>query len=172
MNRSKKNFAVCLLVSILLIGFDQLTKYLAVTKLKDGPVILWKGVFELRYLENNGAAFGMMQNMHILFYIATLAITVLLLYALWKMPTGKRYIMMRVVSVGILSGAIGNFIDRTVHHYVIDFLYFRLIDFPIFNVADIYVTCSAIGMVLSILFVYKEKDFAFISKNKETEGGK
>ena len=60
----------------------------------------------------------------------------------------------------------GNLIDRIFLHYVRDFLYFVLIDFPIFNVADIYVTLSAVALIIMILFVYSDDDFAFLKKKK------
>ena len=59
----------------------------------------------------------------------------------------------------ILSGAVGNFIDRVRFQYVIDFFYFKLIDFPVFNVADCYVTVGFILLLILILFKYKEDDF-------------
>ena len=62
----------------------------------------------------------------------------------------------------ICSGALGNFIDRIAHRYVVDFFYFELIDFPVFNVADIYVTVSAVLLILLILFYYKEDELSQI----------
>lgn len=65
---------------------------------------------------------------------------------------------MRFIIVLLVSGAIGNFIDRCLNNYVIDFFYFKLIDFPVFNVADIYVTVAAILLILLFCFYYKEED--------------
>lgn len=65
---------------------------------------------------------------------------------------------MRFIIVLLVSGAIGNFIDRCLNNYVIDFFYFKLIDFPVFNVADIYVTVAAIFLILLFCFYYKEED--------------
>ena len=59
----------------------------------------------------------------------------------------------------LFAGGIGNFIDRIRLNYVIDFLYFSLIDFPIFNVEDIYVTLAAFAMILLGLFYYKDEDY-------------
>ena len=56
-------------------------------------------------------------------------------------------------------GALGNFIDRVFRNYVVDFFYFKLIDFPVFNVADIYVTVAAFAMIILGLFYYKEEDY-------------
>ena len=160
-------FVISLIAAALLIVLDQLTKQLAVSFLKGSPKVLIPGVFELRYLENNGAAFGMLQNQHWLFYIITVVLSIAIVVILWKMPTAKKYLWLRICGVGILAGAFGNFIDRVSHHYVVDFLYFSLIDFPIFNVADIYVTLSAILAFVLILFVYKDDDLNFLSGKKE-----
>ena len=69
-----------------------------------------------------------------------------------KVPHERRFIPLRICMLMIASGAIGNMIDRIRLNYVIDFFYFELIDFPIFNVADIYVTVAAIFLILLILF--------------------
>ena len=167
MKKHAGTFVISLIVTALLVVLDQLTKILAVSFRKDAPTVLIPGVFELRYLENNGAAFGLLQNQHWLFYIITIVLSIAILVVLWKMPTDKKYVWLRICGIGILAGAFGNFIDRVSHHYVVDFLYFSLIDFPIFNVADIYVTCSAILAFVLILFVYKDDDLNFLSGKKE-----
>ena len=70
----------------------------------------------------------------------------------------RHYMPLRVCAVLIVSGALGNFIDRVRLDYVVDFLYFKLIDFPIFNVADIYVTVTTIFLFLLLCFYYKEEE--------------
>ncbi|MBM6854217.1 signal peptidase II [Mediterraneibacter glycyrrhizinilyticus] len=152
---------------IVLILIDQFTKYLAVTFLKDnGPFIIIDGVFQLRYLENRGAAFGMMQGKQYLFVAVAAVIVLLIAYFYQKMPMTKKYIPLRICAVLLCSGAIGNMIDRLKLNYVVDFFYFDLIDFPIFNVADCYVVVACIAFVFLILFYYKEDDdFAWISIN-------
>ena len=75
----------------------------------------------------------------------------------------------------LLAGAAGNLIDRAFRQSVVDFIYFKPIDFPVFNVADIYVTCSTFALVLLILRFYEDEDFAFLSRKKEAasqEAGK
>ena len=67
----------------------------------------------------------------------------------------------------LLSGAVGNFIDRIFRNYVVDFFYFSLINFPVFNVADIFVVISFIGIAVSILFIYKDDEFEFLSIRKK-----
>ena len=75
-----------------------------------------------------------------------------------KLPSGNRYLPLYISMVLLLSGAVGNLIDRAVRGFVVDFFYFSLIDFPIFNVADIYVTCGAALFFIVFIFVYKEED--------------
>ncbi len=149
--------------------FDQFTKYLAVSRLKDQqPFVLIDGVFEFRYLENRGAAFGMMQDMQYLLAGGALLICGVIAFLYLRMPERRRYIPLRICAVLLCAGAIGNMTDRIRFHYVIDFLYFRLIDFPIFNVADCYVVVSCIVFVLLILFYYREEDdFSFLAGKKE-----
>lgn len=156
---------------ILTLFLDQWTKYLAVTILRrqtSFPLI--RGVFELRYLENRGAAFGIMQNRQIVFVAGGVIILALILYFYHKMPFTAHYTPLRICAVLLASGAVGNMIDRIRQDYVIDFFYFRLIDFPIFNVADCYVVIACILFVILILFYYTdENDFQFLSfqKNKK-----
>ena len=148
----------------ILIFFDQWTKMLAVSKLKNqSAFVLINGVLELNYLENKGAAFGMLQNqMWFFIFIAVLIIGVIS-YILAMAPMKKKYAWLHVLLTFIAAGAVGNMIDRIRLEYVVDFIYFRLINFPIFNVADIYVTVCTILLVIVLLFVYKEEDLKFLS---------
>ena len=135
--------------------FDQFTKYLAVTRLKNQePFVLIEGVFEFRYLENRGAAFGMLQDMQYVLAAGALIVCGVIVFLYFRMPVRRRYIPLRICAVFLCAGAIGNMIDRIRLHYVIDFLYFRLIDFPIFNVADCCVVVSCIAFALLLLFYY------------------
>lgn len=153
---------------IVLIFLDRVTKSLAVTHLKgQEDLVLIKDVFVLHYLENQGAAFGIMQEKQILFYIATIVILAVIVYFYWKLPMEKRFFPLHIIAVLVISGAIGNFIDRVTNQYVVDFFYFKLINFPIFNVADIYVTGGAIAFVVLLLFYYKETDFNRIWNKKQ-----
>ena len=154
---------------ILLILFDQWTKSLAVANLMNQePFVIIKNVFQLRYLENRGAAFGMMQGQQTFFVISALIAVVVITYVYFKLPWEKRFHPLRAVVLFIASGAVGNLIDRLVLGYVVDFFYFELIDFPIFNVADIYVTCATIILALLILFYYKEDELdCLFPKKKE-----
>lgn len=147
-----------------LVALDQYTKYLAVTQLKDKPAfIIFNGILELNYLENNGAAFGMLRNQKAFFIFVALVVLSVIAYVLFKMPDQKKYRVLHLLLSLITAGAIGNMIDRIRLNYVVDFIYFVLINFPIFNVADIYVTVSTAVLVFLLLFVYKENDLSFIS---------
>ena len=144
---------------VVLVLLDQITKHLVVLHLKDrSAYVLIKDVFQLEYLENRGAAFGVLQNQRIFFYISVLLITIAVIWFYHKVPIEHKYLPLRICAVLILSGAFGNCIDRIRLNYVVDFLYFKLINFPIFNVADIYVTVAAFLLVILILIYYKEDD--------------
>lgn len=165
MSLKKKIFLFLDLSSIVaLILLDQYTKYLAVIHLKDKAVLnIINGVLELNYLENTGAAFGMLQNQKAFFIFVAIVILSVIAYILFKTPDDRKYTILHILLSLIAAGAIGNMIDRIRYDYVVDFIYFVLINFPIFNVADIYVSISAVVLVILLLFYYKEKDLDFIS---------
>lgn len=154
-----KKYTIYSASTILLILLDQFTKYVAGVRLKghDSFVIL-KGVFELHYLENRGAAFGMLQNQRLFFVIMTMIMMMIILWCYQKTPDDPHYIPLKLCGILISAGAIGNFIDRVFLGYVIDFFYFSLINFPIFNVADIYVVIGFALLSILILFYYKEEE--------------
>lgn len=168
--QKQKNLSYLLGVAGFVIGLilDQFSKYLAATDLKqNGPNVLINGVFQLRYLENRGAAFGIMQNKQYFFVIGAVIVLAVITFFYSRMPFTKRYQPLRICAVLLCAGAVGNMIDRIRLDYVIDFFYFNLIDFPIFNVADCYVVVACIAFVLLILFYYKEdSDFDFLSLKK------
>ncbi len=85
------------------------------------------------------------------------------LFGLYQMPDGKRYLPLYGCMVLLASGAVGNLIDRTTRGFVVDFFYFKLIDFPIFNVADGYVVVSAALLILLTGLFYKEEELNFLS---------
>lgn len=165
MTKKKKIFLVAdYLLILLFIFLDQFTKYLAVQRLQDKPAFkIIDGVLELNFLKNSGAAFGMLQNQKVFFILIAILILIIISYVLFRMPDDKKYNIMHFLLVLLASGAAGNMIDRVRQDYVVDFIYFVLINFPIFNVADIYVTVSMILFAILILFYYKENDFSFLS---------
>ena len=148
---------------------DQITKYLTILYLK--PIDtqpLWEGVLHLTYVENTGAAFGMMKDSRWVFMIvSTVAIIGILIYLFWKKPQSK----LECLSLSfIVGGGIGNMIDRTLLGYVVDMIDFRLINFAVFNVADSFVCVGAGLMVLYlILEMVKESKAEKAKKAAETE---
>lgn len=153
------------ILSAALVGVDQWTKYLAMTKLKDGAVYpLIKNILYFWYSENAGAAFGILQGKHIFFYTVTVIVFVGILYLLVKLPSERHYLPLFICGSLIFAGAFGNFIDRAVKNYVVDFIYFKPINFPIFNFADICVTVGTFLLFLCLLFFYKENELEFYKK--------
>ena len=162
------HYITALISVVVLVCIDQFTKYLVVGHLKDRPAyVLIRNIFELEYLENRGAAFGIFQNQRWFFVIMTVVILVIVSWFYGRTPVEKRYLPLRICMIVLTAGAIGNFIDRLTRGYVVDFFYFSLIDFPIFNVADIYVTVTFIVLVLLIFFYYKDEDFSIYSRRQE-----
>lgn len=156
------------IVTALLILFDQWTKNLAVKHLMNqNPLVLIKNVFQLRYLENRGAAFGMMEGQMTFFIIIATVVCFTIGYLYFKLPWTNRFHPLRAVGLLIAAGAVGNLIDRVCLGYVVDFFYFELIDFPIFNVADIYVTVATAVMAILVIFYYKEEELESIFPSKK-----
>lgn len=137
-------------------AIDQITKNIAVSALKGKASIHIIGdFFRLTYVENRGAAFGILQNQWWFFIIATTILTLLLIYMIWF---SKRLTKHAKLSLSlVLGGALGNFLDRLRFGYVIDFFDVRfgsLYDFPVFNVAD---SCLVIGIGIIILLIIFNK---------------
>lgn len=162
-----KNRFLWILIPVLVL-LDQWSKFWAIRVLKPGKVIpIIKNVLELTYVENRGAAFGILQNRQIFFLLITLAVLAGILLVMQRMPDNKRYLPLSLCLVFVASGAVGNMIDRMVRHYVVDFIYFKPIDFPVFNVADIYVTISAGLLILLFFFYYKEEELEQVIPGKK-----
>lgn len=161
-----------LVLVLLLLVFDQFTKHMAVTYLKDRPAIpLLEGILEFQYLENRGAAFGMLKDQKIFILFVGIVFLAVILFFLLKMPDHKKYNVVHILLSVIIAGGIGNMADRFRLDYVIDFIYFVPIDFPIFNLADSYIVMATIGLFIVFMFVYKEKDLEFLNfkQNKYRE---
>lgn len=190
MRKNKKQILVSFGLILFGIFLDQISKFAAVKYLKDKeafPII--KDVFELKYLENSSAAFSLdpvtilhkifhiqyfidnpvafLHAKMIFFTIITIIVVLLLLKLYPRIPFERHWLPMNLICMGIIAGSIGNLIDRILHQYVIDFLYFKLINFPIFNVADIYVTVSSFVLVFCVFFLYSEEDMKVLFPDKE-----
>ena len=178
-----------IVLAVALIAADQVTKFLAVIFLKgNNSYVLIDGVLELKYLENSGAAFGIFQNKQWAFYIITGIIVCLIIFfwtvifsklknycsfcdenpSVYSSKTYNDMIALSYILMALFAGAIGNLIDRVINKYVVDFIYFSFINFPVFNFADILVTVSAIMMVVFFIFIFKDdENFALLGKRKK-----
>ena len=135
------------------VGLDQLTKYWASTDLvARGSVPLWNGVFHLTYVENRGAAFGMLQDSRWFLIIVTVFAVILIFWALRKRWFENA--LGRWAAYFVLAGAFGNLIDRSLNGFVVDMFDFRLINFAVFNVADSFVSVGGAMFVQYILLYY------------------
>ncbi len=144
------------------IAFDQLTKLWAIDVLKDGGSIKIIGDFlRFTYAENRGAAFSILQDQRMFFIIITTIMLIIMGYIFFK--TKNITNISRLSIAMIAGGAIGNFIDRLRLGFVVDFIDVRFgsfYNFPIFNIADSFVVCGTILMILLILFNKFEKSEA------------
>lgn len=160
---------ISLLAVILLTALDQLTKYMISSRMQLGEAIpLIKGVFQLRYIRNEGAAWSILEGKQIVFVVLTPIVIFFLAKMFLCLPGEKKYSPIRVITVFLVAGAIGNLIDRIwggevlFRGSVVDFFDFCLINYPVFNVADIYVSLSVAALLILMIFKYKEEDFEVI----------
>ncbi|MGF7144085.1 signal peptidase II [Anaerotaenia torta] len=154
-----------LILFIILVVIDQGVKlWVRRTLMDKAPLVFIQDVFSLQYHENTGAVWGIMSGKVQLLSIFTCIVFLLIVFLYFKIPQDKKYRPLRLVTVFILAGAVGNLIDRVFLGYVVDFIYFELINFPLFNIADSYLTVSCIVLFLLAVFHYKEDDFAFLDR--------
>ena len=138
------------LLGALVIGIDQWTKYLVTSQMTVGQTLpAWKGVFELHYVRNSGMAWSMLEGARWLFVVVTLAVLVLVIFAIRKKwLSGKAQLLSTAL---ILGGAIGNLIDRVATGEVVDMIQVTFMSFPVFNVADCFITCGTIVLAFDLL---------------------
>ena len=141
--------------TLLLIIADQVTKYFTVSMLKPvGSVEIIKNILSFTYVENRGAAFGILQNARWVFIVlTTIAVAAIIIYLLKEKPKDKTLTCSLSL---ILAGAIGNMIDRILKGFVVDMIEVTFIDYPVFNFADCCVVIGAILLGIYIIFIYKE----------------
>ncbi len=168
---SGKTNIIFFIMFVLLTFIDQMSKSAAAHFLTDKDIHLIPGVLELHYLENKGAAWGILQNRTWLLISITGIVLIALVVIYYRLPAVRKFSLLRFCLVLLAAGAVGNVIDRIINHYVIDFIYFSLIDFPVFNFADCFVCISAILILYCILFKYKDEDFKFMKKESQSNEG-
>ena len=142
-----------------LVLLDQKLKAYAVAELKGtAGSSLIPGVLGLEYLENHGMAFGLLQNARWFFIVITILVFLVFALAYLAVPEKKRFLPLSAGIVFMTAGAVGNFIDRVRLGYVVDYLKLEFITFPVFNLADCYLTWIAVVMALLLLFFYRNED--------------
>ena len=139
------------LISLLMLAADLITKHITVLNMYPGKTIpLWEGIFHLTYVRNTGAAFSILSGQRFfLILFPLIVVAAVIAYVIIKKPKSKSLLLSLSM---ILAGGIGNLADRIRLGYVVDFLDFRLINFPVFNVADIWVTLGAAIFIVRLLF--------------------
>lgn len=143
-----------IIIIILGLLLDRLSKGYAINNFIENPI---EGPFvNFTYLENRGAAFGILQDKRIFFLIITLVIVWYLLYHFYNTYKTNPKILNISLAL-IISGALGNFYDRFVNGFVVDFIEFSFFNFPVFNVADIFVTVGCALMIIYIIFIHEDK---------------
>ena len=145
------------ILALIIVGLDQLTKYLVVQNIPFGTDIsVIPGVIDFTYVKNPGAAFSMLYEHTWLLCIISVVFCVLIAgYLILKKPSSKLFTAALVL---VLSGALGNAIDRIFAGSVVDFIETKFINFPVFNVADISVCVGAALLIIYVLFFDNNKE--------------
>ena len=152
---------VYFLISALLVGLDQWSKYLTVQNISLGETKEFiPGFLSLTHLRNTGAAWSLLEGKMIFFYVITVIVSVVIIYLLIK--NYKKSIWYSVGLSFVLAGAIGNFIDRVRLVYVVDMLQTDFMNFPIFNVAD---STLVVGVICIFIYLILDEKAAKEGKN-------
>ncbi|MEG0979271.1 MAG: signal peptidase II [Oscillospiraceae bacterium] len=155
--------AITIAVTVVLVAIDQIIKFFVSSGLKPiGIIELIPGFIRFRYVENTGAAFGILQEKTGILIAMTIIVMAIGFYILiFQKLNGK---VQYAGAVLILSGGLGNLIDRIVRHYVVDYIEFTFVDFAVFNFADSLITVGAILLIISLI-----KELIDESKSKKLQ---
>lgn len=143
---------------LILVGVDQFIKYLTITNFQNGgSVEVIQNFFYLTYVKNSGAAWGVLSGARIFFIVATVVVLIAIAIYYVKMPRSKNTGLVRFALVLIVSGAIGNFLDRLLRDggHVVDMFHLTFwghYSFPVFNFADILIVTGAIFLGIVVIF--------------------
>lgn len=146
-------------ISLIIIVLDQITKFYAIKMLKGNtPIIIIKNFLQLNYVENFGAAFGILQNRKVFFVVMTTIVVIgIIIYIKTNINLTT---IMKIALTMVVGGAIGNLIDRIRLGYVIDFVdvnFWGLYDFPVFNIADSSIVIAT--FLICYLVVFNKYEF-------------
>mgnify|MGYP000293736939 CR=1 FL=1 len=151
---------------ILLVAADQVAKWLSYLYLKGQLSISLIPVYLnfIIFIRKTGELLlECFREVYFFFAIVSVLFLGVILYAWIRIPKERFYLPLLTIATVLAAGALGNFIDRFFRGYVIDFIYFSLIDFPVFNLADIYVVASGIFLILFVCTKYRDDDFSFLN---------
>lgn len=166
-----KKYLTAAIMVIILAALDQFTKYLIIENVelhKEIPVI--GNAVVITHIHNSGAAWGKFSGMIPVLLVITIIISAAICYIYHNIVDENKYLPIRVCLVLIMGGAIGNMIDRIRFKYVTDFIYFKIINFPVFNVADIFVTVSVFVLIFLFILKYKSEDLdRILGENKKSQ---
>ena len=143
------------LAAAVVVGIDQYTKYLTVESIKEFqhlPGI--PGIFNLTFVKNDGAAWSSFQGMIWLFVLVFVVLTVAMVWEFSKKRLGFTTFE-RWCIASVWAGGLGNMIDRVRLGYVVDMINLEFMDFPVFNVADCFITCGCILLIVHLIFFNK-----------------
>lgn len=145
---------------IAIIVVDQWSKHLAIARLMPvGTVELIPQVFHLTFTKNTGAAFSILKDKQLILIVFTSLVILFMMGLLYRQfKSGGPWLLLLSLSM-IIGGAIGNLIDRMRYNYVVDFFDFTLINFAVFNVADIFITVGTLALMLYVLIDGKALEF-------------
>lgn len=167
MKKYIKFIIIELIAVFVVIGIDQITKLTIYNNVdQNGKIDLIKGVLSFTAVKNTGASFGIFHDKIVLLSvvsaICSIGLIVFLIYTI-----KHRHALLRISLVLIIGGAIGNLIDRVFLGFVRDFVYFEIIDFAVFNLADSALVVGTILLVIYVIFFYKDKEIANENKTKK-----
>ena len=162
-----------LFLFIVIVGIDQAVKYwVKQTLMNQDPIVIIPNILNLQYHENTGAVWGIMSDKTKFLSIFTILILILIVYIYFKIPKDKKFGALKIIAVFIVAGAVGNLIDRVILGHVVDYIYFEIINFPLFNIADSFLTVSCILLFILSITYYKDDDFTFLEEIFRSRGKK
>lgn len=139
------------LLSFIIIIIDQISKYLTYTYVEIGQKVEWiPNLLSITHIHNTGAAWSILEGQMWFFYIVTVIVVVMIIYYMQQIINQP---LLKTGLAFILGGAVGNFIDRLLHQYVIDMFQVDFIDFPIFNIADTALTIGVVLLFIQYIFL-------------------
>ncbi len=171
-NRLKKKILIWDFVCLILLNIlDRLAKFAAQYFCMNENYVLIKDVLEITYIKNAGGALGILNNQRFFFVFISVLFICLIAFFLLVMPIDTKFNPLHIWLSFILAGTIGNVADRIIYGSVIDMIFISKINFPVFNLSDVFITIGTLLTILTVLFKLKEKDFEFLNfkQNKYRE---